>query len=101
MTEDPKCRVLLLEAGGTASTALARMSFGFAYMLNNPRYDWRFELGPEPALGGKVMEYPRGRLLGGSSSINAMLYVRGLRRDYDAWSEDGLPGWGWEGVEPY
>jgi choline dehydrogenase len=101
LTEDPQCRVLMLEAGGSASSPYVRFAFGFAFMLNNPRYDWRFELGPEAGLQGKVMPYPRGRLLGGSSSINAMLYVRGLKRDYDAWAEEGLRGWGWEGVEPY
>jgi len=101
LSETPGVRVLLLEAGGSAATPLVQLSFGFAMMLNNPRYDWRFELGPEPHLGERVMPYPRGRLLGGSSSINAMLYVRGLRRDYDAWRDQGLPGWGWDGVEPY
>jgi len=101
LTEDPQCRVLLLEAGGSADSLYVKLAFGFAFMLNNPRYDWRFDLGPEPELNGKIMPYPRGRLLGGSSSINAMLYVRGLRRDYDAWSAEGLVGWGWDDVEPY
>jgi len=101
LTEDPSCKVLLLEAGGSASTPYVTLSFGFAFMLNNPRYDWQFELGPEPALGNRVTSFPRGRLLGGSSSINAMLYVRGLRSDYDAWAEEGLTGWGWNSVEPY
>jgi choline dehydrogenase len=101
LSEDARTRVLLLEAGGDAKTPLVELAFGFAYMLNNPRYDWRFELGPEPALEGRRMDYPRGRLLGGSSSINAMLYVRGLQRDYDAWAEEGLIGWGWDAVEPY
>ncbi|SCW66311.1 choline dehydrogenase [Sphingobium faniae] len=101
LTEDRDCRVLLLEAGGSASTPYVQLAFGFAFMLNNPRYDWRFELGPEEGLGGKLMPYPRGKILGGSSSINAMLYVRGLRRDYDAWADEGLTGWGWDDVEPY
>jgi choline dehydrogenase len=101
LTENPACRVLLLEAGGSASTPYVQLAFGFAYMLNNPRYDWRFQVGPEKGLGGKSMPYPRGRIIGGSSSINAMLYVRGLKRDYDAWAEEGLPGWDWDGVEPY
>jgi choline dehydrogenase len=101
LTEDPDCRVLLLEAGGSASTPYVKLAFGFAFMLNNPRYDWRFELGPEQALYGRMMPYPRGKLLGGSSSINAMLYVRGLKRDYDAWAAEGLKGWGWDDVEPY
>jgi len=101
LTADGRTRVLLLEAGGTAATPLVNLSFGFALMLNRPRYDWRFQIGPEPGLGGRTMPYPRGRLLGGSSSINAMLYVRGLKRDYDAWRDEGLAGWGWDDVEPY
>jgi len=101
LTEDPQRKVVLLEAGGSANTPYVQLAFGFAYMLNNPSYDWRFELGPEPGLHGKRMPYPRGRLLGGSSSINAMLYVRGLREDYDAWSASGVQGWSWNDVEPY
>src|SRR5438132_8704661 len=92
LTENPATRVLLLEAGGSALTFRVRCAFGFAYMLGRPRYDWQFELGPEPALNDRRMPYPRGRILGGSSSINAMLYVRGLREDYDAWAAEGLPG---------
>jgi len=101
LTENPKSKVLLLEAGGPANTWLATMSFGFAFMLDNPRYDWRFEHGPEDSIGGRTLPYPRGRIIGGSSSINAMLYVRGFQRDYDAWANEGLEGWGWSDMEPY
>ena len=101
LSEDGKSRVLLLEAGGGADTWLVKLSFGFAMMLDNPRYDWRYAHGPEPHAGGRTLPYPRGRILGGSSSINAMLYVRGLARDYDAWAEEGLKDWSWAGVEPY
>lgn len=101
LSEDPRTSVLLIEAGGEAKQWQSTLSFGFAFMLNNPKFDWRFEHGPEKELNDAVKPYPRGRLLGGSSSINAMLYVRGFRRDYDAWANAGLNGWGWEQMEPY
>ncbi|MGE0388249.1 MAG: GMC family oxidoreductase [Gammaproteobacteria bacterium] len=92
--------VLLIEAGGSDRTFAVRSTIGFATMLGNPRYDWRFTYGPEPHLGGRTMPCPRGRVLGGSSSTNAMLWVRGPRQDYDHWRDLGNPGWGWEEVEP-
>ncbi|VXD04324.1 Alcohol dehydrogenase (acceptor) [Pseudomonas sp. 9AZ] len=101
LSEDPQCRVLLLEAGGDCATLKVSLAFGFALMLNKPRYDWCYETEQEPHLGKRQMPYPRGKLLGGSSSINAMLYVRGLKDDYEAWANEGLPSWGWNGVEPY
>lgn len=101
LSKDPKCRVLLLEAGGDAATLKVRLAFGFALMLNKPRYDWCYETEKETHLNDRQMPYPRGKLLGGSSSINAMLYVRGLKEDYEAWAAEGLVDWGWEGVEPY
>jgi choline dehydrogenase len=101
LSEQPGRRVLLLEAGGTADTRKVRSAFGFAAMLNNPRFDWCYDIGPERSAAGRTMPYPRGRLLGGSSSINSMLYVRGFRGDYDAWEAMGLEGWGWKDVEPY
>jgi choline dehydrogenase len=101
LSEDPRVNVLLLEAGGKANNWKATLSFGFAFMLGNPKFDWLFEHGPEAGLGNRTLPYPRGRILGGSSSINAMLYVRGLRRDYDDWEAQGLDGWGWNSIEPY
>ncbi|MBV7495083.1 GMC family oxidoreductase N-terminal domain-containing protein [Pseudomonas sp. PDM24] len=101
LSQDPGCRVLLLEAGGDATSLKVRLAFGFALMLNKPRYDWCYETQKEPHLNDRQMPYPRGKLLGGSSSINAMLYVRGLKEDYDAWAAEGLDSWGWAGVEPY
>ncbi|MCK9541450.1 MAG: GMC family oxidoreductase N-terminal domain-containing protein [Novosphingobium sp.] len=101
LSEDGRSKVLLIEAGGEADNWRARLSFGFAYMLDNPRFDWRFSHGPEESIAGRTLPYPRGRILGGSSSINAMLYVRGFRRDYDEWSAMGLDGWGWNDMEPY
>ncbi|WP_342244584.1 GMC family oxidoreductase [Pseudomonas sp. OTU5201] len=101
LSKDPGCRVLLLEAGGDAASLKVRLAFGFALMLNKPRYDWCYETGKEPHLNDRQMPYPRGKLLGGSSSINAMLYVRGLKEDYEAWAAEGLVDWDWAGVEPY
>lgn len=101
LSENPNARVLLLEAGGNASSPLVKLAFGFAFMLHNPRYDWCYESSGGTQVNDRQMPYPRGKLLGGSSSINAMLYVRGLKSDYDAWAAEGLVDWGWEGVEPY
>ena len=100
LTEDRHTRVLLLEAGEEAKSPLVRMPFGFPFLLNNPRFDWRFALGPEPGLLNRSLDYPRGKVVGGSSSINAMLYVRGLASDYDGWAAEGLPDWSWSEMEP-
>ncbi|MFW3895180.1 GMC family oxidoreductase [Pseudomonas bharatica] len=101
LSENPACRVLLLEAGGEADSLKVGLSFGFPMMLNNPHYDWCLETASEPHLNQRRLAYPKGRLLGGSSSINAMVYTRGLKDDYDAWAAGGLPGWSWDQVEPY
>ncbi len=101
LSENPSNSVLLVEAGGEANNWQATLSFGFAFMLDNPKFDWRYEHGPEASIGGRTLPFPRGRILGGSSSINAMLYVRGFRRDYDDWANQGLNGWGWDAMEPY
>jgi choline dehydrogenase len=100
LSENPKCRVLLLESGGKAGSILDTCSFGFAFMLGNPRYDWRYEHGPESHANNRTLSLPRGRLLGGSGSINAMMYTRGFKRDYDEWKSYGLDGWGWDDIEP-
>jgi len=101
LSENPRNSVLLIEAGGEAARWQGTLSFGFAFMLDDPRFDWRFEHGPEASIGGRTLPFPRGRILGGSSSINAMLYVRGFKRDYDEWANQGLNGWGWDEMEPY
>lgn len=101
LSEAADVRVLLLEAGGTSQTPSVRLAYGYVKVLGRPQYDWCFEAGPEPGLDGRVLPFPRGRVLGGSSSINAMMYVRGLKRDYDAWAAQGLSGWGWSSIEPY
>ncbi|MGR3481784.1 GMC family oxidoreductase [Salipiger marinus] len=93
-------RVLLLEAGGRDSYPWIHIPMGYLYCINNPRTDWCFRTAPEPGLGGRSLLYPRGKVLGGCSSINGMLYLRGQAADYDGWRQMGLTGWGWEDVLP-
>ena len=81
-------RVLLLEAGGPDSSPFIHMPAGIARLVDDRRVDWRYQTEPEPALGGRRLYWPRGRVLGGSSSINAMCYTRGHPRDYDEWGDD-------------
>ena len=77
------------------------MPLGIPFVLGNPRCDWRLRSEPEPHLGGRVIEVPRGKTLGGSSSINGMVYVRGHALDFDGWRQQGNVGWGWDDVLPY
>jgi choline dehydrogenase len=100
LSEDPGSRVLLLEAGGDDSYIWVKIPVGYLYCIGNPRTDWGFKTRAEPGLGGRAIAYPRGRLLGGCSSINGMLYLRGQARDYDQWRQLGNPGWGWDDVLP-
>jgi len=103
LTEDPGLRVCLLEAGGAGKDILIRAPLGVVAML--PGYgkinNWAFKTVPQPGLNGRRGYQPRGKALGGSSAINAMLYVRGQRQDYDAWADLGCTGWGWDDVLPY
>ena len=94
-------RVLLLEAGGRDNYHWVHVPIGYLYCIDNPRTDWRFRTAPEPGLNGRSLLYPRGKILGGCSSINGMLYLRGQAADYDGWRQMGLTGWGWEDVLPY
>ena len=91
-------RVLLLEAGGRDNYLWVHVPIGYLYCIDNPRTDWRFRTRAEPGLGGRSLIYPRGKVLGGCSSINGMLYLRGQAADYDHWRQMGLTGWGWEDV---
>jgi len=100
LSEDPKNRVLLLEAGGRDWNPLIHMPAGFT-KLTGPSVNWGFETVPQPELNGRRMHYPQGRTLGGSTSINAMIYIRGNRLDYDEWRDLGNDGWGYDGVLPY
>ncbi len=100
LSADPGRRVLLLEAGGHDRLFWVRVPIGYLYTQGNPRTDWCFSTEAEAGLGGRALKYPRGRLLGGCSSINGMLSVRGQAADYDGWRQSGLSGWGWDDVLP-
>jgi choline dehydrogenase-like flavoprotein len=101
LSADPRVRVLLLEAGGKDNYHWIHIPVGYLYLMGNPRTDWGFKTAAEPGLNGRSLAYPRGRVLGGCSSINGMIYMRGQARDYDGWRQLGNPGWGWDDVLPY
>ena len=94
-------RVLLLEAGGPDRSPFIHMPAGIARLVNDPRIDWRYYTEPEPQLHGRRLYWPRGRVLGGSSSINAMCYTRGHRSDYDEWANLTSADWSYARVLPY
>jgi choline dehydrogenase len=100
LSEDPEVSVLLIEAGPRDHHWKIHVPAAFPELFKGP-LDWAFETEPEPGAAGRRLFWPRGRVLGGSSSINAMLYIRGHRRDYDRWSEMGNAGWGFRDVLPY
>jgi choline dehydrogenase len=93
-------RVLLLEAGGRDNWIWLHVPVGYLFAIGNPRFDWMFRTQSEPGLNGRSLAYPRGKVLGGSSAINAMICMRGQAADYDYWRTLGLPGWGWSDVLP-
>ena len=101
LSEDPNVSVCLLEAGPEDRSALIHCPAGLALMARTGEANWGFETVPQPGLHGRKGYQPRGRVLGGSSSINAMIYLRGQRADYDHWAAQGNPGWGWSDVLPY
>ena len=101
LSEDPSLRVLLLEYGGTDAGPLIQMPAALSYPMNMRTYDWGYWSAPEPALGGRRLQCPRGKVIGGSSSINGMVYVRGHGRDFDYWREMGARGWDFAHVLPY
>ena len=94
-------RVLVIEHGGTDAGPLIQMPGALSYPMNMKRYDWGFQSEPEPHLGGRRLATPRGKVIGGSSSINGMIYVRGHARDFDHWRDQGADGWGYADVLPY
>lgn len=100
LSADPKKRVLLLEAGLSDNWIWYRIPVGYLFAIDNPRSDWMYRTREEPGLNGRSLKYPRGKVLGGSSAINAMICMRGQKQDYDAWQAQGLDGWGWEDVQP-
>src|SRR5215208_5397457 len=101
LSADPKNRVLILEAGGNDNWIWFHIPVGYLFAIGNPRSDWMFKTEPEPGLNGRSLNYPRGKVIGGSSAINAMVYMRGQAGDYDYWRQLGLPGWSWSDVLPY
>jgi choline dehydrogenase-like flavoprotein len=101
LSADPRNRVLVLEAGGVDSWIWFHIPVGYLFAIGDPRADWMFKTEGEAGLGGRALAYPRGRVIGGSSAINAMIYMRGQAADYDGWRQLGLDGWGWDDVLPY
>ncbi|TCL00533.1 choline dehydrogenase-like flavoprotein [Shimia isoporae] len=93
-------KVLLLEAGGRDTYHWIHIPMGYLYCIGNPRTDWMYKTAPDAGLNGRQLIYPRGKVLGGCSSINGMLYLRGQAADYDGWRQMGLAGWGWDDVLP-
>ncbi|MFB3106470.1 MAG: GMC family oxidoreductase, partial [Pseudomonadales bacterium] len=100
LSADPDVSVLLLEAGGKDNYFWIKIPIGYLYTIGNPRTDWCYETEPEPGLNGRRIGYARGKVLGGCSSINAMIYMRGQRTDYDHWAALGNRGWSWDDVLP-
>ena len=94
-------RVLLLEAGGSDRSPLIQVPLGYGLTFADPKYNWMYTTEPDPALNQRASFWPRGKVLGGSSSINAMVYIRGQQSDYDDWAAAGNPGWSWDEVLPY
>jgi choline dehydrogenase len=101
LSADGRYTVALVEAGGRDTYPWIHIPVGYLYCIGNPLTDWGFFTRPEPGLGGRAIRYPRGRTLGGCSSINGMLYIRGQSADYDGWRQQGLTGWGWDDVLPF
>ena len=101
LSADPHNRVLLLEAGPQHRHWKVEMPTALARAINGPRFNWEYETEPEPHLNQRVINHPRGRVLGGSSSINGMMYIRGHARDYDRWAQSGCSGWSYADVLPY
>jgi len=101
LSADPAVRVLLLEAGGNDNWIWFHIPVGYLFAIGNPRSDWMFRTEPEEGLNGRSLNYPRGKAIGGSSAINAMIYMRGQAADYDHWRQLGLAGWSWSDVLPF
>jgi choline dehydrogenase len=101
LSADPSKRVLLIEAGGKDNYHWIHIPIGYLYCMGNPRTDWMMKTAAEAGLNGRSLNYPRGKVLGGCSSINGMIYMRGQAADYDGWRQAGNAGWGWDDVLPY
>ena len=111
LSADGKAKVMLLEAGGDdrptknlsqfMSNLMIHVPVGYSSTLKDPKVNWLYPTEPDPGTGGRTHVWPRGKVLGGSSSINGLLYVRGQRADYDGWRQLGCEGWGWDDVKAY
>lgn len=101
LSENPEVRVILLEAGGESTSFLVQMPVGFAKMLVNDKFDWQYEQLPDDSINGRRFVWSAGKMLGGGSSINGQVYIRGTRADFDKWEALGATGWGFESVMPY
>lgn len=101
LSESGRYSVALLEAGGRDSSPWIHIPVGYFKTMGNPKTDWRYHTEPDPGINGRSIAWPRGRVLGGSSSINGLLYVRGQKEDFDGWRQLGNPGWGWDDVLPF
>jgi choline dehydrogenase-like flavoprotein len=101
LSANPRNRVLLLEAGGNDNWIWFHIPVGYLFAIGNPRADWLLKTETQPGLNGRSLNYPRGKVVGGSSAINGMIYMLGQSADYDNWRQLGLPGWSWEDVRPY
>jgi choline dehydrogenase len=100
LSADPANKVALLEAGGDDNWIWFHIPVGYLFAIGNPRADWMFRTEPDKGLNNRQLNYPRGKVIGGSSAINAMIYMRGQKQDYDGWRQLGLEGWGWDEVKP-
>jgi choline dehydrogenase len=101
LSENGRSQVLLLEAGDAKEGLFVRMPAGIGKLMGNPQVDWMYQTEPDPSINGRRMMWSAGKMLGGSSAINGMVYIRGSRHDYDGWAAAGCTGWGWDDVLPY
>ena len=95
LSKNSKNKVILVEAGGKDTNPWIHIPVGYFRTMHNPKVDWCFETEKDPGLNGRSLKWPRGKVLGGSSSLNGLLYVRGQPEDYDRWQQMGNSGWGW------
>ena len=101
LSSNPKNKILLLEAGGKDNYPWIHIPVGYYKTMHNPKVDWCFHTEKDESMNNRSIRYPRGKTLGGSSSINGLLWIRGQSNDYDNWRQQGNNGWGWEDVLPY
>ena len=101
LSENPKNKILLIEAGGKDTNPWIHIPVGYYKTMHNPKVDWCYNTEPDETMANRSIPYPRGKTLGGSSSINGLLYIRGQEQDYDIWRQLGNKGWSWKEVLPY